>query len=603
MPRSPMARTTQAPTGAFLAALVLVAAAVLALALPLVWDSAALEMFRGPKRELALAAWAILASVFVVSNLGGAAWRDPWWLAWGGVLAGGVVSALASPQPVRSLSSLLPLALAALGWGAVRQLSDERRRTLAGLLVWGGVIEASAVLLFLRPSWQPASFALLAQEGGRYAWIGTLGNPGEVAVFLVLPTLLAADRALSPRRLHLPSAAAALLMAGVILGTQTLTAVLALVAGAIVLAWRNVSAKRRLPLLAAALAAVVLLLAVTPLAQRARNAVDEAKKGGLLWLGSGRAAGYAAAAAMLGDRPLTGVGFGLFEANSFRFQSLDALANRGRVLGLVTGFGEAHNDLLQHAAETGLIGLLLAGAGIAWAVRRRPPGHATLAAGWPLAAGALVLVLTQFPVHLAAVAAQWVLLAALALPPLAAPPDAVGWVARGRLLGIGVVAGATLVVSWHHYRAVTLFQQGKALSAALRVGKVRPERRAQVARAALANLVPRSHLLPYSWEAAVIIGNLALDAGDSTLAVESFGRALALAERPEVQFDVGIALMIAGDREAGMAHLVRAVQLNPAVFREVRDPELARALRRRLDASGFGARHAWMYEGTPAAAP
>ena len=603
MPRSPMARTTQAPTGAFLAALVLVASAVLALAVPLVWDSAALEMFRGPKRELAPAAWAILASVFVVSNLGGAAWRDPWWLAWGGVLAGGVVSALASPQPVRSLSSLLPLALAALGWGAVRQLSDERRRTLAGLLVWGGVIEASAVLLFLRPSWQPASFALLAQEGGRYAWIGTLGNPGEVAVFLVLPTLLAADRALSPRRLHLPSAAAALLMAGVILGTQTLTAVLALVAGAIVLLWRNVSAKRRLPLLAAALAAVVLLLAVTPLAQRARNAVDEAKRGGLLWLGSGRAAGYAAAAAMVGTRPATGVGFGLFETNSFRFQSPDALADRGRVLGLVTGFGEAHNDLLQHAAETGLIGLLLAGAGIAWAMRRRPSGHATLAAGWPLAAGALVLVLTQFPVHLAAVAAQWVLLAALALPPLAAPPEAVGWVARGRLLGIGVVAGATLVVSWQHYRAVTLFQQGKALSATLRVGKVRPERRVQVARAALANLVPRSRLLPYSWEAAVILGNLALDAGDSTLAVESFGRALALAERPEVQFDVGIALMIAGDREAGMAHLVRAVQLNPAVFREVRDPELARALRRRLDASGFGARHAWMYDGTPAAAP
>jgi O-antigen ligase len=514
-----------------------------------------------------------------------------------------MVSALASPQPVRSLSSLLPLALAALGWGAVRQLSDERRRTLAGLLVWGGVIAASAVLLFLRPSWQPASFALLAQEGGRYAWIGTLGNPGEVAVFLVLPALLAADRALSARRLHLPSAAAAVLMAGVILGTQTLTAVLALVAGAIVLLWRSVPAKRRLPLLAAALAAVVLLLAVTPLAQRARNAIDEAKRGRLLWLGSGRAAGYAAAAAMAGTRPATGVGFGLFEANSFRFQSPDTLADRGRVLGLVTGFGEAHNDLLQHAAETGLIGLLLAGAGIAWAVRRRPPGHATVAAGWPLAAGALVLVLTQFPVHLAAVAAQWVLLAALALPPLAAPPEAVGWVARGRLLGIGVVAGATLVVSWQHYRAVTLFQQGKVLSAALRVGKVRPERRAQVARAALANLVPRSRLLPYSWEAAVILGNLALDAGDSTLAVESFGRALALAERPEVQFDVGIALMIAGDREVGMAHLVRAVQLNPAVFREVRDPELARALRRRLDASGFGARHAWMYEGTPAAAP
>jgi hypothetical protein len=64
-----------------------------------------------------------------------------------------------------------------------------------------------------------------------------------------------------------------------------------------------------------------------------------------------------------------------------------------------------------------------------------------------------------------------------------------------------------------------------------------------------------------------------------------------------------MALMMAGDREAGMAHLVRAVQLNPTVFREVRAPELARALRRRLDASGYGVKHAWMYVGTPAATP
>ncbi len=171
------------------------------------------------------------------------------------------------------------------------------------------------------------------------------------------------------------------------------------------------------------------------------------------------------------------------------------------------------------------------------------------------------------------------------------------------MLVIGVLVGAALVVTWQHYRATRLFQQGKLLSTSLRAGEVRPERRAQVARVALANLVPRARMLPYSWEAAVILGNLAVDAGETRLAIQSFGRALALAERPEVQFNVGMALMMAGDREAGMTHLMRAVQLNPTVFREVRDPELARALRRRLDASGYGVKHAWMYVGTPAATP
>jgi len=101
-------------------------------------------------------------------------------------------------------------------------------------------------------------------------------------------------------------------------------------------------------------------------------------------MGSGRAAGYAAAASMLAARPTTGVGFNLFEANSFRYQSPDALAERGRVLGLATGFGEAHNDLLQYAAETGFVGLVLALAGLAWA-RRATRGRRSSQASrsWP----------------------------------------------------------------------------------------------------------------------------------------------------------------------------------------------------------------------------
>ncbi len=307
---------------------------------------------------------------------------------------------------------------------------------------------------------------------------------------------------------------------------------------------------------------------------------------------------------MVASRPAFGVGFGLYEANSFRYQSLDALADRGRILGLQTGFGEAHNDLLQYAAETGIIGLLLLGAGLWLALRRRPSGGGVLVDVSPLAAAAFVLLLTQFPLHLAAVAAQWAILAALALPGLPPPPPAATfWGARVRVLLAGMLIGAAAVVVWQRYRASRLFQEAKVLSASLRAAESQPRRRAEIARVALANLLPWLGWLPYSWEAEVIAGNIAVDAGDTRAALASFGRALALDERPEVQFDVGIALQIAGDHEEGIAHLVRAVQLNPVVFREIRDPDLAREMRRRLDASGYGARHAWMYQGTPAATP
>jgi hypothetical protein len=602
----PRARSAPAqngsPTDRLISLLAYAAAVVLVLAVPLVWDSGTLDMFRGPKRELALAAWSVLAAAFVVRNLGGGAWRDPWWLAWGGVLAGGAASAIGCPEHARALSGLFPLALAAVGWGALRQLSDDRRRSLGNLVVWAGTIEAAIVLLFLSPSRQPDSFALLDQLRGRYAWIGTMGNPADVATFLVLPALLAAQRGISRHRHRLPNAAAAALMVAVVLGTRTLTAFAALAVGVLVLLWRAVPSRRRLPLMAAAVALMAILFAVSPLATRVSGAIRDARGPDLLWIGSGRAAGYAAAASMLAARPAAGVGFDLFEANSFRYQSPDSLAERGRVLGLATGFGEAHNDLLQYAAETGLVGLALALAGLGWAAWHRPRGDAVVASS-PLVVAAALLALSQFPLHLAAIAAQWVVLAALALPPLPAAPAGGPWQSRLRVLAVGVLAGAGLTVAWQRYHVETMFLQGRALSASLRAGGTSQATTTAASRAALTRLVPMVRWLGNSWEAMLILGNLAVDAGDTRLALSSFGRALALAERPEVRFDVGMALLMAGEREAGMAHLMRAVELNPAIFRVAKDPALSRALRDRLDASGYGPKHPWMYEGTPAATP
>jgi len=85
-------------------------------------------------------------------------------------------------------------------------------------------------------------------------------------------------------------------------------------------------------------------------------------------------------------------------------------------------------------------------------------------------------------------------------------------------------------------------------------------------------------------------------AGRPETALDHFRHALALAERPETRFNVGMALLALGEQESGYAHLMRAVKLNPWVFGQIAKPEVAEALRRRLDADGYGARHPWLYE-------
>jgi tetratricopeptide (TPR) repeat protein len=88
-------------------------------------------------------------------------------------------------------------------------------------------------------------------------------------------------------------------------------------------------------------------------------------------------------------------------------------------------------------------------------------------------------------------------------------------------------------------------------------------------------------------------------AGRRETALAHFDAALRMAERPETRFDVGMALLALGDREAGYAHLMRAIKLNPRLYGAVADPAAAAALRRRLDADGYGLRQSWMYTARP----
>jgi len=602
MPRTSVSPAPIASPTLILERLAFLAAAILVVVVPLIWDSQSLEAFRNPKSTLALVAWGILAAVFLVSNMHGEGWRDPWWFAWGGVLLGGLASVPLSDQPLRVLSAVAPLVVTALGWGAARQMTAERQARLMRWMVVVGVVEGVMVLVFLNPEWRPQSFQLLEQSVRRVTWIGTLGNAGDVALFLMLPALIAFSLALQKGRIvRVLWLLAAAFMAAIVLGTQTLSVTAGLALGLALVLWTKVPRQWRAWAIAVfgVLALAVALL--TPVGARVRGAVVSAGRGDWIWLGSGRGAGFAAAGAMVEAHPLTGVGLGLYGAKSYRFQDEKTLAERGRELGMVTGFGEAHNDPLQFAAETGLVGLALAALGFVLAWRRKSADPGVLPVRLPLLAAAVLVSLAQFPLHIAAVASQWAVLFAFALPvlPGSLPRLLGGW---ARVIVAAPLVICTALLGWGRHAAAVAVRQAEVLSWTMRQkGSSAPRR--DLASAALTKLEPRLRWFPFSHQAQVVAGNLAIDAGKNQLGLRYFSRALALDERPEIRFDVGVALLLVGERQAGLAHLVQAVKLNPATLRRVTDAELANSLRLVLDADGYGKRYPWIYRNTPAEKP
>ncbi len=577
-------------------------AAIMLLLAPLVFDGSIPSSFRTPKAELVAVLWVALAAAFLLGGGVRGSRCDPWWLAWGGVLLGGVVSSLASDQPLRCLANLFPLAVTTIGSAVLRQLPDDRRRRLATLVVASGVVQAVATVLFLDRGLAEATFGLAGGASRRAAWLGTMGNPADVSVFLLLPTILAVTMALSEGRHRRRLLAAAALMAGVIVGTRTLSTLLALVIALCVVFGRRLDPRRRLPAAAAVMAVCAALLLAPPWRAKVAGEIAEIRRYGWEGIGSSRGVAAAAALSMLASHPATGVGYGLFERYSATHVDEDTLAARARNIGLETGFGEAHDDILQYAAETGLVGLVLAIAGFAAATRRNRGREGVLPGRTELLIAAVVITGLQFPLHLAVVAAQWAVLASLALPALAPPArrsPAGWWLRLGAVIAVTALAAG---IAWQRHLAWRSVQRGDDL--VLAAGAGTPTRLSQAMLGlALADLGRRLPWLRFEHHAYTTAGNLAMRSGRSSEALQDFAIAAALAERAETRFNIGMALLALGDRASGLGHLMAAVKLNPVLFSKIGDPELSQALRRRLDADGYGARHAWLYEGTPAATP
>ena len=383
------------------------------------------EAFRLPKTLLG--GWLGLASLVVGSA---ALWhvrRVPWSRSLTDtaprlllpLLAAALLSTLVSAHPHHTRESTADLAIGVacvIGWAWLLPADALRRLLMLG--VWLGT--AVAVLLLDQASGVVGLLGGLQVTAptARLALTSTLGNPGDVGAYLVLPILVALDAwpgTQGGRRGLL--AVALVAMAAALVTTATLAALAAVLVGLTVRWWchgspgQTLNARLRLVV---AVAAVVCLFVVVVPALRARAAtVGRALVAlDLNTLLTGRLDGWRAAARMWRTHPMLGVGQGAFRAEfadtrlALQAEGVPFFAAQQNVM-----FATPHNEMLSVAAENGLAGL----AALAWAVAaavsaaRRLTARRDAALAWAGLAAVGTLSLAWFPWHAAAVAWPWLL--------------------------------------------------------------------------------------------------------------------------------------------------------------------------------------------------
>jgi O-antigen ligase len=384
----------------------------LILAVPLLLVPNAKEAFRLPK--LLVAEWLGLASLLPLawdarSALGSLLRRPVVRAAVPLVLAAGL-GLFFTRYPLQLRSAWFDLAIGAaclIGWSL--GFSRERlERLLAGLAIPAAILALFGILQ-AHNLYQPLGFAGITATD-RLSMTSTAGNPGDLGVYLVLPCLAAGWFVLRTGSVLLRGAMLAALGLSLyaLALTQTLAALAALAAGGFLLAWRLLPRRKLLLGLGAGLtAAVVLVAAVQPLRQRVGAKLAQATGGEWNEVLTGRLDGWRAAVEMFGEQPVWGVGHGVF-LSEFVPAKLRLVEKGVKFYEKQTNvvFANAHNEFLEVAADSGLIGLAALGWGIAVLIgvlRRmlrtgeRRDGAFALAGVAALA----VLSLAQFPFRIA----------------------------------------------------------------------------------------------------------------------------------------------------------------------------------------------------------
>jgi O-antigen ligase len=560
---------------------------VLVVVPPLLLLPGAWEAFRLPK--LLASEWLALASLLALAVAGR---RSR--LSWRTALQAPVVQAVlpvvliataglattAHPLHVRSALADLWIGAACLvGW-SLALAAPRLRRLLFGLLLPAALLAVLAILQ-AHDVWQPLAFAGIA-GASRLAVTSTAGNPGDLAAYFVLPALLAqwqlarsGSEAWRRPATWLAAAALALVLYALVL-TQTLAALAAVALGSLVL-WTFLLPRRRRPLLfAAVLAAALLPLAFAPLRARVVVKVEQARAGDWNKVLTGRLDGWRAAAHMLAEHPLTGVGSGSYRPE-FAPAKL-ALVERGRAFysaPLQVVFANAHNDLLEAGAEWGIPGLLA----LAWALwsalsaARRGEARAGALAFAGLC-GLAVLALAHFPLRIALTGYPALLFLAwlfamaderrergreVAAVPHRPFAPAVAWLLIAALV---LALGAQSLRLRDRLLASLLLRQIEARTlAAAATGRIASTLMMQN----LADLERAARLDPIEVAVPFVRGGQFLLMRQPEAAVEAYEQALALEPRPEVYLNLARARRMGGDTAGAGEDLRRAALLDPAL--------------------------------------
>lgn len=622
--RQPAAARTDAPAGIGperVASWVIIALLWLT---PLLVLSDAKEAFRLPQGLAG--GWLGLTSLLVLAWLLPASgktplatlWRQPGVRALLPLLLVVSAGAFSTAHPAHFRAAFADFAMGAVcvaGWSLALRAATLRQLlawTLPPALVVTALGLDQAAGLFGTLDWMQLSAAT-----DRLRLTSTVGNPGDLAAFLVLPILLAANRwRTADRRMRWALGVALLLMLAMIGLTATFAAIGAVVAGAAV--WLSLSVLRGRGLwrpAAAVLALVVLALAavaiVAPLRARTMEKAAQLARGDINGLLTGRLDGWRVAVDMLRQHPARGVGQGAFRTE-FAETRL-ALADRGVEFypdQIQVILSTPHNEALSVAAEQGLPGLVA----LAWAlwcvyVSARRVGSGADAAddaaidaralAWAGVAALGVLATFSFPLHVPAIAWPWLLFLAWlfraaaeadAAPPLTqvasqaratdttlapaatprpAPALAGGTGLSGRQLFPFIFVGLIAAVGWQTLRASDRITSSRLL------GQVEARTLAaiQLRRAPstlftqhLAWLDIAGRLDPLEIGVPMARGSqfLLLRRPDEALA--AYREAAALEPRPEIDLNIGRALWMRGSKEEARVAFARAVKLNPVLI-------------------------------------
>lgn len=603
---------------------------LLVLAVPLAFLPTARDAFTLPK--LALGEWLALASLLVLA--GGAAATGRFSLARPldrpavravlPLLAAAFLAWLFTAHRAHADQALAHLAVGAaavVGWSAGLD-SRRLRRLLTGLLVPASLLALLGILQF------HGIYRIFAFAGGleeeRQGVTSLAGNPGHLGGFLALA--LVVGLALLRRRGRNPGSAApgrsaeagsasalwrraalAVALVLVVYGlvvTQTLAALAASGVGLAAVALLSLPRRRAAVLLAVAVvAAVLVVVAVEPLRERVEAKAGQLAAGEVNVFLTGRLDGWRAAAWMVAQHPGTGVGPGAY-VTEFNVAKTELMEEGAAFYPLHVDptFASAHNELLQVAAEWGLVGLLA----VLWAVwvvaravvrvvrrgrLRGTPGDPALALGGLVVLA--VLSLFHFPFRLALTAypallwTAWVLRRSAELetpepePEPAEVRDAAGTAFPRRAEGavawtLVVLLAAGLFVQTVHSR--DLLRSSRIVNTVQRT-TVLMAARGQVPGTLLwANLRllrEAEDLDPTAVAAVAGQGAQYLLLERPEEAAEAYRRALDLEPRPELWLGLGRARWAAGERREAVEDFARAVRLHPRLRREV--PEAARS--------------------------